>query len=163
LGIGDIFDIGRLTEAKEDAERALSAAKDNRDSAESRLIVAQVVILKAQSIAQDYENLESRLHQLTPPLQLSKDMLEETRSRMSDIVNNTFDLSIFLGGLAAKTSPWGEIRSASRFAAVIVKLQALVETDRELAGMFITHPEMLDPALLLIADSEHHDSIAQLM
>ena len=73
---------------------------------------------------------------------------------MLEIVNTAFDVSVFLGGLAAQTAPWDAIQTAAGFVTAITKLQGLVDANARLTDIFTTDTALLDDSLRLVASAD---------
>ena len=93
----------------------IDTASRNRDDAQRQLGNAKAQLSDHQGSIQRFNALQGQLNELGPQLEGARQALERDRQHMAEVVNTAFDVSVFLGGIAAQTAPWDAIHSASGF------------------------------------------------
>ena len=151
FGLGTIFDLGDITRRMRRLDELIDTASRNRDDAQRQLGNAKAQLSDHQGSIQRFNALQGQLNELGPQLEGARQALERDRQHMAEVVNTAFDVSVFLGGIAAQTAPWDAIHSASGFVTAITRLQGLVEANASLTSIFVTDAALLDISLRLIA------------
>ena len=151
FGIGEVFDIGKFTRSVENAELTMYTAQTNRSAAVEQQDSARVELEAWRAEQRTIEDVSTQLEALGSTLALTASALDEHRTRLADVVNTAFDVSVFFGGLVARTAPWDVITSAPALVAAVMKLQQELNTNARLTGVFITSPTMLNDELKCLA------------
>ncbi|THH18811.1 hypothetical protein EW146_g2224 [Bondarzewia mesenterica] len=149
-----MFDWGDLFQHIREQEQLISTLSANREDAQGRMDAARTQLSSHQESVRRLSGLLDQLKELKPTLESSQKTLDRDRQHMLEIMNIAFDVSIFLGGLAASMSSWDAIQSASGFVTAITRLQVLMDVNAHLTGLFITDTALFDDSLRFIAGTD---------
>ncbi|KAF8267013.1 hypothetical protein EI94DRAFT_1802252 [Lactarius quietus] len=149
-----VLDIGRFTRSVENAGRTMHTAQANQRAAEAQRDSASAELNARRAEQGALKNVSTQLQALGSALALAASALDEHRSRLTDGTNAAFAVSVFFGGLVARTAAWDAIASTPALAGAVKNLQKFLDANTGLTGVFVTSPALLNDGLKRLADSD---------
>ncbi|KAF8266760.1 hypothetical protein EI94DRAFT_1786775 [Lactarius quietus] len=153
FGLGEVLDIGGFTRSVENAGRTMHTAQANQRAAEGQRDSASAELNARRAEQGALKNVSTQLQALGSALALAASALDEHRARLTDGTNAAFAVSVFFGGLVARTAAWDVIASAPALAGAVKNLQKFLDANTGLTGAFVTSPALLNDELKRLADS----------
>ena len=154
LGLGAIADLGNCYRTIGHWERVIADASRSCEDARNRIGIAEAQLANYHSSIERLSGRRDQLNNIVPQLNDARESLNRHREHMLELVTTTFDVSVFLGGLAAQTAPWDAIQTASGHMEAITKLQSVVNANPRLIDICTMYAARLNDSLRSIASAD---------
>ncbi|ETW76326.1 hypothetical protein HETIRDRAFT_328259 [Heterobasidion irregulare TC 32-1] len=154
FGLGVIADLGNCYRNIGHWERVIADASRSCEDARNRIGIAEAQLANYHSSIERLSGRQDQLNNIVPQLDDARQSLNRHREHMLELVTTTFDVSVFLGGLAAQTAPWDAIQTASGHMEAITKLQSVVNANPRLIDICTMDAARLNDSLRSIASAD---------
>ena len=118
---------------------------------------AQNNLSRIRSEVNRFIELHSSIDSYKGEIQGTMRLAVSLRDKNMKLQNTSFDISLFLGGLVAKTETIQTKFTAAQFAKAIIAVEQLLLTQTKVKGLIRDTPEKLESTMEMIA---HSDEIA---
>ncbi|KAK7054740.1 hypothetical protein VNI00_003203 [Paramarasmius palmivorus] len=154
LGFGEIDDWGGLNEAIDYANKLIDSCQRNVEAAQNDIQAADNTLTQVQHEIDTFPALQSAINSDKSALESVRTSAIQLEQKNLDLTNNAFDITIYLGGLVARTETVQTKLTASGFAQAILAIEQLLKTPTQVTGLIKDSPGQLENTMEMIAQSD---------
>ncbi|KAI0683166.1 hypothetical protein BC835DRAFT_1296841 [Cytidiella melzeri] len=154
FGLGRIGDWGGLDEAVRYADRLIQSCQRNLQQAQYDMQAAESTLSNIRSELNRFSYLQSSLDSYKGQLQGTMRLAITLRDKNMQLQNTSLDISLFLGGLVARTETIQTKLTPAQFAKAILAVEQLLVTPTRVAGLIQNDPQKLESTMEMIAKSD---------
>ncbi|KAK7054712.1 hypothetical protein VNI00_003175 [Paramarasmius palmivorus] len=154
FGLGEIGDWGDLNKAIDYANKLVESCQRDLQAANEDIQQAAANLSQVEAEITAFSNLNSTFSPLRGELESIRVLAIALKDKNQELTNKAFDISIFLGGLVARTETMPTKLTAAQFAKAILAVEQLLVTPTQVKGLIWDHPEQLESTMEMIADSD---------
>ena len=164
LGLGRLGDWGGLDAAIKYADKLVESCENELRVCEEDIRTARDNLAYIQSELVRFDQLQSNIKGYEGQLQSTNRQFIELNNKCRELTNLSFDISIFLGGLAARSETMRTKLTAAQFAKAVLSLQELMVTPTKVKGLLANNPTEYESTLEMISrGDEMDDTLEDLM
>ncbi|KAI0086012.1 hypothetical protein BDY19DRAFT_374074 [Irpex rosettiformis] len=154
FGLGRLGDWFGLDEAVRYADKLVESCQRNLDDAQRDMREAQNNLSNIRSEVNRFIQLHSSIDSYKGDVQTTMRLAISLREKNMQLQNTSFDISLFLGGLVARSETIQTKFTAAQFAKAIISVEQLLVTQTKVKGLIRDSPEKLEKTMQMIAKSD---------
>ncbi|KAK7444519.1 hypothetical protein VKT23_015197 [Stygiomarasmius scandens] len=154
FGLGEIGDWFGLNEAMSYADKLIESAYRNLQTANNDIQAAESTLREVQNEIGRFDTLKTSINSYRGSLESTRTLAIALREKNLELTNKSLDISVYLGGLVARTETVQTKLTAAQFAKAILSVEQLLLTPTKAQGLIQDSPEQLESTMEIIARSD---------
>jgi len=154
FGLGEIGDWFGLNEAMSYADKLIESAYRNLQTANNDIQAAESTLREVQNEIGRFDTLKTSISSYRGSLESTRTLAIALREKNLELTNKSLDISVYLGGLVARTETVQTKLTAAQFAKAILSIEQLLLTPTKAQGLIQDSPEQLESTMEIIARSD---------
>ncbi|KAI0804725.1 hypothetical protein BC629DRAFT_1283112 [Irpex lacteus] len=164
LGLGRLGDWFGLDEAVEYANKLVESCQRDLAQARQDIRAAENTLANIRSEMSRFVQLHSSVESYKLDIQRNMRLAISLREKNMQLQNTSWDVSVFLGLLAAKSETVQTKLTAAQFAKAIIAVEQTLMTSTKVKGLIRDAPDKLESTMELISQSDEvAEAIGDLM
>ncbi|KAL0572736.1 hypothetical protein V5O48_009236 [Marasmius crinis-equi] len=164
FGLGEIGDWGGLNEAIKYADKLIESAQRNLTAASIDIQAAESTLNSVKTEINRFREIQSSVVSYRGTIESTRTQAIALQQKNLELTNRSLDISLYLGGLVARTETVKTKLTAAQFARAILSVEQLLVMPTQVKGILKDRPEELDSTMEMIARSDEVvDDIGDMM
>ena len=154
FGLGRLGDWFGLDEAVRYADKLVESCQRNLEQAQNDMRAAETTLSSIRTEVDRFYQLHSSIDSYKGDLQGVQRQAIALREKNMQLQNTSFDISLFLGGLVARSETIETKYNAAQFAKAVIAVEQLLLTSTKVKGLIRDDAPKLESTMEMIARSD---------